>query len=210
MQNKETSAELTAHDVQEVSFAHNAIDDAMMSEVRDEQQTTSGAHKSATTMEFDQAQHVMDDNDDVEVHPKEQEKQIAEQQQQTQQQQIAEQQQTQQQIAEKQRAEQQQTKPPQQQQTKQQIVEQQQFISNPKVAHFCYDFAQPIEQVYQTYRDEFGFFNEKNFTRRGQPNFVKTVQWSPDGLCLLSNSDDNCVRLFDLFVALLSCHLFIR
>lgn len=29
-------------------------------------------------------------------------------------------------------------------------------------------------------------------------NFVKAVKFSPDGLCLLSSSEDNCVRLFEL------------
>ena len=29
-------------------------------------------------------------------------------------------------------------------------------------------------------------------------NFLKGCKWSPDGLCLLTASDDNCLRLFNL------------
>lgn len=29
-------------------------------------------------------------------------------------------------------------------------------------------------------------------------NFLKGCKWSPDGLCLLSNSEDNCLRMFEL------------
>jgi len=30
-----------------------------------------------------------------------------------------------------------------------------------------------------------------------EPNFVKDVKWSPDGLCLLASADDNAIRLFE-------------
>ena len=32
----------------------------------------------------------------------------------------------------------------------------------------------------------------------GGNNFLKGVKWSPDGLCLLSNCDDNVLRLFEV------------
>jgi len=32
---------------------------------------------------------------------------------------------------------------------------------------------------------------------RNENNFLKNVKWAPDGSCLLTNSDDNVVRLFD-------------
>jgi WD40 repeat protein len=60
-----------------------------------------------------------------------------------------------------------------------------------------FDFSQPLEQIYQTYKEEFGYFTKED-PKEGQPNFTKNVKWSPDGLCLLSNSEDNKIRLFDL------------
>ncbi|KAF0983207.1 hypothetical protein FDP41_010272 [Naegleria fowleri] len=48
--------------------------------------------------------------------------------------------------------------------------------------------------VLRTGKGEFGFTNES----RKIPIYTKGVRWSPDGLCLLTNSNDNRIRLFEL------------
>jgi WD40 repeat protein len=55
----------------------------------------------------------------------------------------------------------------------------------------------PIKPILQTAEDEFGLISNR------QINFTKTVKWSPDGLCLLSNSEDNRMRLFEIPTPLL-------
>ncbi|KAL9652239.1 hypothetical protein ABK040_011899 [Willaertia magna] len=44
-----------------------------------------------------------------------------------------------------------------------------------------------------TNNNEFGFTLNSNL-----PIYTKGIKWSPDGLCLLSNSNDNKIRLFEL------------
>ncbi|KAG2377728.1 hypothetical protein C9374_008813 [Naegleria lovaniensis] len=60
-----------------------------------------------------------------------------------------------------------------------------------------YNFAEGgirARMVLKSERGEFGFTNET----RQIPIYTKGVRWSPDGLCLLTNSNDNRIRLFEL------------
>lgn len=48
--------------------------------------------------------------------------------------------------------------------------------------------------------DEFAHRGSRKRDRERTPNYLKGVQWSPDGTCLLTSSLDKTVRLFTLFV----------
>ncbi|KAL0489083.1 telomerase Cajal body protein [Acrasis kona] len=56
----------------------------------------------------------------------------------------------------------------------------------------------PLNRVLRTSPNEFGNLPDET------PVFTKTVKWSPDGLCLLSNSEDNLMRLFEIPQTLLT------
>lgn len=53
--------------------------------------------------------------------------------------------------------------------------------------------------IYSTPKEEFApFARQITDYKKFEHNFVKTVKWSPDGTCLLSSSEDNFVKLFEL------------
>lgn len=54
--------------------------------------------------------------------------------------------------------------------------------------------------IARTVEDEFAALPRSDWQPKKSHarNFTKTVRWSPDGLCLLSNSEDNVLRLFEL------------
>ena len=54
--------------------------------------------------------------------------------------------------------------------------------------------------LYQT--DEFARGDSRKRGRVRTPNYLKGVQWSPDGTCLLTSSLDKTVRLFTLFASI--------
>lgn len=58
------------------------------------------------------------------------------------------------------------------------------------------EVGNPVEQVKQSL---FALLHSTSneFT---PVNFLKNVKWSPDGKCLLSNSEDHILRLFEMYV----------
>lgn len=77
-------------------------------------------------------------------------------------------------------------------------MQQEEATQQQQYSYIAYDFSQPLEQMYQSKKGTYQPFCAPN-PKQGQPNFVKNVKWSPDGLCLLSNSEDAKLRLFDVY-----------
>ena len=55
--------------------------------------------------------------------------------------------------------------------------------------------SKPPRMVLRTGEAEFGMMGSNG---KKTPVYTKGVKFSPDGLCLLSNSNDNIIRLFEL------------
>ena len=55
--------------------------------------------------------------------------------------------------------------------------------------------GRPPMMVLRTAEEEFGMMGSNN---KKTPVYTKGIKFSPDGLCLLSNSNDNIIRLFEL------------
>uniref|UniRef100_A0A1B6L8K9 WD repeat-containing protein 79 n=1 Tax=Graphocephala atropunctata TaxID=36148 RepID=A0A1B6L8K9_9HEMI len=51
-----------------------------------------------------------------------------------------------------------------------------------------------------------GAWNEFSYNNKHDEVFLKGCKWSPDGTCLLTNSNDSIMRLFDLPLSLYNCH----
>jgi hypothetical protein len=67
--------------------------------------------------------------------------------------------------------------------------------------YYQVNFSTKPTPLLTTTQNEFGFFTPKqtNYMQlRMGPNFVKMLQWSPDGTCLLSSSEDFRLKLFEL------------
>eukprot|EP01083_Nonionella_stella_P133522 405955_1 len=65
----------------------------------------------------------------------------------------------------------------------------------PSESNVCIDFTLAPKLVWQA--TEFPKIRDISASV-SSGNFLKGCQWSPDGLCLLTNSEDNCLRVFEV------------
>ncbi|CAG8718876.1 23691_t:CDS:10, partial [Cetraspora pellucida] len=77
---------------------------------------------------------------------------------------------------------------------------------------FKYDFSKPLmslcstknlfnQTVSQSLQKMFNAKQELGYIPNGtEGNFFKTAKWSPDGTCILTSSNDNILRVFNLYV----------
>jgi len=85
--------------------------------------------------------------------------------------------------------------------TSQQQTQQSTQQSTQSQYYYQMSFSTKPIPLLTTIQNEFGFFSPKqtNYRQlRVGPNFVKMIQWSPDGTCLLSSSEDFRLKLFEL------------
>lgn len=69
------------------------------------------------------------------------------------------------------------------------------------------NLIQPLQYVFDNVRYITEAWTEFAY-RKESECFLKGCKWSPDGTCLLSNSEDNILRLFELPLAMYNCRTF--